>query len=105
MSKPVRLKDYLADELEKMAARENRSLANLVNHLLEQAIEMDARAMTVTTRVGSTAIAQHKTTPAALRNKEPTDADAESRDVRARTLEPAKTDDSFRPDPKPEKKR
>lgn len=44
MSKSVRLKDYLADELEKIAARENRSLTNLVNHLLEQAIEME-RAM------------------------------------------------------------
>jgi predicted DNA-binding ribbon-helix-helix protein len=44
VSKSVRLKDYLADELEKIAARENRSLTNLVNHLLEQAIEME-RAM------------------------------------------------------------
>ena len=43
MSKSVRLKDYLADELEKLAARENRSLANLVNHLLEQAVEMEKR--------------------------------------------------------------
>jgi predicted transcriptional regulator len=43
MSKSVRLKDYLADELEKLAARENRSLQNLVNHLLEQAIEMERR--------------------------------------------------------------
>jgi predicted DNA-binding ribbon-helix-helix protein len=39
----VRLKQHLSDELEKIAARENRSLANLVNKLLEQAIEMDQK--------------------------------------------------------------
>ena len=43
MSKSVRLKEYLAAELERIAARENRSLANLVNHLLEQAVEMERR--------------------------------------------------------------
>jgi len=43
MSKSVRLKAYLAAELERIAARENRSLANLVNHLLEQAVEMERR--------------------------------------------------------------
>jgi hypothetical protein len=37
----VRLKDYLATELEAIAARENRSLQNLVEHLLLQAIELD----------------------------------------------------------------
>ncbi len=43
MSKSVRLKDYLAAELERIAERENRSLTNLVNHLLEQAIEIEKR--------------------------------------------------------------
>ena len=43
MSKPVRLKNHLAAELERIAARENRSLANLVNHLLEQAIGLSER--------------------------------------------------------------
>ena len=43
VSKSVRLKEYLAAELERIAARENRSLANLVNHLLEQAVEMERR--------------------------------------------------------------
>lgn len=89
MSKPVRLKDYLAAELEKMAARENRSLANLVNHLLEQAIMMEGQVSTV--RHVRT---QQVATPAV------TNADAESRDVRARTVEPGDVQPDFKPERK-----
>ena len=38
MSRPVRLPDYLADEVERLAAEEKRSLANMVAVLLEQAL-------------------------------------------------------------------
>lgn len=41
MSKPVRISDYLAEELTKVANRDNRSLANLVQHLLTQALIME----------------------------------------------------------------
>ena len=104
MSKPVRIKDYLAAELEKIAARENRSLANLVNKLLEQAIEMDNRPITrekiLPLGKDGYARAQSSTTPAEERNR--TDADAESRDVRARTVG---VESDFKPDPKPERKK
>jgi hypothetical protein len=43
MSKPVRISDYLAAELQKIADQENRSLANLVQHLLTQALQMPER--------------------------------------------------------------
>lgn len=45
MSRPVRISDYLASELEKIAVRENRSLANLVQHLLTQAIALETRVV------------------------------------------------------------
>lgn len=48
MSKSVRLKEHLAVELERIAARENRSLTNLVNTLLKQAIELDQRLVAQT---------------------------------------------------------
>ena len=112
MSKSVRLKDYLAAELEAMAARENRSLQNLVEHLLRQAIEMDNRPVTKEIQgmeilnpdgtVGRVT-GQVTTTPAAERNR--TDADAESRDVRARTVETGEIKSDFKPDPKPKGKR
>lgn len=46
MSKTVRLPDYLAAELEELAAQEKRSLANLVRVLLEQALKMDTAPIT-----------------------------------------------------------
>ena len=49
MSKPVRISDYLATQLEEIAVRENRSLANLVQHLLIQALAMDNEPVTKTT--------------------------------------------------------
>ena len=85
----MRLKDYLADELEKIAARENRSLANLVNHLLEQAIALEGKvSMVSNVRTQQVAVA-----PAV-------NADAESRDVRARTLEPGDVQPDFKPERK-----
>ena len=98
MARQVRIAEYLADELEKIAARENRSLANLVNKLLEQAIEMDQRAAadTKTEKVRPGVTAQRfdhagGRTPAGLApGGGGTNADAESRDVRARTVEPGR---------------
>ena len=49
MSKPVRISDFLAEELQAIADRENRSLANLVQHLLTQALAMDNEPTTQTT--------------------------------------------------------
>jgi hypothetical protein len=43
MSKSVRLPDYLAAEVERLAKVEKRSLANMVQLLLEQALKIDAR--------------------------------------------------------------
>ena len=72
MSKPVRISDYLAAELEEIAKRENRSLANLVQHLLTQALAAEERTITQTVRVGgesSYVVAQFPTTPAAERER------------------------------------
>lgn len=43
MSKPVRLPDYLAEEIGRLAAQEKRSLANMVRVLLEQALSSEQR--------------------------------------------------------------
>lgn len=102
MSKSVRLKDYLADELERIAERENRSLANLVNTLLEQAIEMDQRAITKVERMGNVEV-QVSTTPAAERKL--ADADSQPRDVERRTIDVPPETGSFKPDFKPERKK
>jgi hypothetical protein len=59
MSKSVRLPDYLAAEVERLAGEEKRSLANMVQVLLEQAL-----------RIG------------------PVLADSQPRDVLARTVTP-----------------
>jgi hypothetical protein len=40
MSKSVRLPDYLAAEVERLASEEKRSLANMVQILLEQALKI-----------------------------------------------------------------
>lgn len=100
MSKSVRLKDYLAAELEEMAERENRSLANLVEHLLTQAIEMEKRA---SRRVGASGGTPESQTTGAI--SAPTNADAQPRDAERRTIVP-NAGGSFRgPDPKGGKKR
>lgn len=62
MSKSVRLPDYLAVELERLAAEEKRSLASMVRLLLEQALAMDTLPVTKTVDVGI-ATAQVSTTP------------------------------------------
>ena len=46
MSKPVRLPEYLYEELQKLAVQEKRSLANMVAVLLEQALRMDDEPIT-----------------------------------------------------------
>lgn len=43
MSKPVRISDYLLEQVERLADSENRSLANMVHVLLEQALRMEGR--------------------------------------------------------------
>lgn len=48
MSKPVRLPDYLHAEVERLAALEKRSLANMVQVLLEQALTMERSRVVVT---------------------------------------------------------
>lgn len=48
MSKSVRLPDYLAAEVERLAAEEKRSMSNMVKVLLEQALRMDNEPLTVT---------------------------------------------------------
>ena len=40
MSKTVRIADYLAEQVERLADQERRSLANMVQILLEQALAM-----------------------------------------------------------------
>lgn len=40
MSKSVRIADYLHAEIERLAAAEKRSLANMVQVLLEQALQL-----------------------------------------------------------------
>lgn len=103
MSKAVRLKDYLADELEKMAARENRSLANLVNHLLEQAVEMERRRKTgAKPPEPDPSLVSQVTRDRGSHH--PAQADSQSRDVAARTVA-VDPDVGFRPDPKPERKK
>lgn len=42
MSKSVRLPDYLAAEVERLAREEKRSLANMVQVLLEQALAIES---------------------------------------------------------------
>ena len=46
MSKSVRLADYLYAQVEELAAQEKRSLANMVQVLLEQALKMDHAPVT-----------------------------------------------------------
>lgn len=100
MSKPVRIKDYLAAELEKIAARENRSLHNLVNHLLEQAIELEGRRARAEPPAPDPALRKQLTADGAQ-----VSADSQARDVQSRTLVPPPVQDTFKPDPKPERKK
>jgi hypothetical protein len=46
MSKSVRLKEHLYAEVERLAKEERRSLANMVEILLEQALRVDAEPIT-----------------------------------------------------------
>lgn len=47
MSKSIRLKQHLVVELERLAVEEKRSLANMVEVLLEQALRMDEQPISV----------------------------------------------------------
>jgi len=42
VSKPIRISEYLLNEIEKLAESENRSLTNMVQVLLEQALRIEA---------------------------------------------------------------
>ena len=46
MSRSVRLKEHLAAEVERLAKEERRSLAQMVELLLEQALRMDGEPIT-----------------------------------------------------------
>ena len=85
MSKPVRLPDYLHAEVERLAKEERRSLANMVEILLEQALRLESggfgRIMDGDEPVGVVI---------------PTlDADSQPRDIPVRT---APSDQHFKPD-------
>lgn len=68
-SKTVRLKDHLVAEVERLAKEERRSLTNMVEILLEQALRMDEQPITkeTVTRISrhGVVIAQTPTTPRA----------------------------------------
>ena len=70
MTRSVRIKEHLAAELERLAKEERRSLANLVEVLLEQALKMDGAPITkeIVQDIGSIPVrAQVSTTPRAER--------------------------------------
>lgn len=71
MSKPVRISDFLAEELQAIADRENRSLANLVQHLLTQALAMDHEPVTARSSPSVYVQTQSTTTPAVERSRTP----------------------------------
>lgn len=95
MSKPVRLRDHLYTELEKLAARENRSLTNLVNHLLEQVLEMEERA--ARTGAGVAGVDRSGTQTPRVEPPAPVQADSQPRDVPARTIVPGEVKPDFKP--------
>lgn len=70
MSKVTRIKDHLAAEVEARAEDENRSFANMVERLLEQALKMEGK---VVVRPAPT----------------PVVADAQPRDIPARVVNPS----------------
>ena len=47
MSKSIRLPEYLAEEIERLAVQEKRSLANMVKVLLEQALKIESSGAAV----------------------------------------------------------
>ena len=81
MSRTVRLKEHLAAEVESLAKAERRSLANMVEILLEQALRFDTEPITKETVQAEPVQVrvQTSTTPRAARQAE---------------------DDHFKPDPK-----
>jgi hypothetical protein len=117
MSKPVRLPDYLHTEIERLAKAERRSLANMVQVLLEQALQLGNRARTgeavgeprqgLDVKLGETAVLEADPgieREAELSERGRTNATLGSREPVAGTRTPAprseSTDDHFKPDPK-----
>lgn len=88
MSKSVRLPDYLAAEVERLAAEEKRSLANMVKVLLEQALNLE--------RAGAIRIMDGDA-PVGIVMPQSTETDAQPRDLPTRTV-PQSADDHFKPD-------
>ena len=96
MSKSIRISDYLAAEVERLAASEKRSLANMVQVLLEQALQLPEHfnqpkigPATKEPRVAVEAPTDGTLSP-------PISADAQPRDIPSRTVAPA--DPHFKPD-------
>lgn len=69
MSRSVRLPEYLALEVERLAGEEKRSLANMVQVLLEQALRFDTTPVTEEVRIPG-GVAQFSTTPRHQRHNE-----------------------------------
>jgi hypothetical protein len=95
VSKPVRLPDYLHAEIEKLAAAEKRSLANMVQVLLEQALRMKRWESGLSGEGGV-----NESSPG-TRSADVTSAVERTRDEAASTSPPAESPDPhFKPDPK-----
>lgn len=93
MSKSVRLKDHLVAEVERLASEERRSLAQMVEILLEQALAMDSAGggrIQEGNEVVGYAFPPHYVGPPTERIAAPTQNDPE------RTIEVP--DDHFKPD-------
>ncbi len=99
VSKPVRISDYLHAELERLAERENRSLANMVQVLLEQAIKLENATGAIPPRsgAGGSGVDRSATKPARV---EPPALDTNPRELPGRPLGPI-SEKSFTPDWKP----
>ena len=83
MSKAIRIKDHLYAEIERLAKTERRSLIGQLELLLEQALAMETR-ITETRHTASGTITTERTL-----------ADAQPRDVPARSVT---ADPHFKPD-------
>ena len=69
MSKSVRLKDHLVAEVERLAREERRSLAQMVEILLEQALRLEVAPVTREFPVPG-GVAQVSSTPRAIRRSD-----------------------------------
>ena len=69
MSRPVRIREHLAAEIELLAKEERRSLANMVEILLEQALKLETQPATQEFTVPG-GVAQVSSTPRTIRRSE-----------------------------------